>query len=391
MIRLLLPVSLTFLLIACGGGGGGGANDTTEEDLGAVGATQNPSQATTENPEMTGGVTNMPSESTSQETPVATGISMIPNIGPSDEMTDPPSTEAPVATAIEELGSPPETEVMESPSGLFSTEAPVAASIVQIASESEQGLAVDNPSSLITSARADDAQGIFFTGLPPAATGNIPVTSPSEATETIISGGSLSLNIGTLNPFVVLYVSSDTDGYYRIDLPQETSQASLFLTLSSIQLDGDSALISVQVERLDGSVSDPLIFPVTSRAVGTGELQVSVNWDQPVDMDLVLQEPDETVIFFGNEVSPSGGMLDLDSNPGCFIDGVNNENITYDGASPPSGTYLVFVVLFSACDVLEPINFVVTVRANGSVQIFNGTLTAADESQAIDITQFTIP
>ena len=147
----------------------------------------------------------------------------------------------------------------------------------------------------------------------------------------------------------------------------------------------------MQVERLDGSVSDPLIFPVTSRAVGTGELQVSVNWDQPVDMDLVLQEPDETVIFFGNEVSPSGGMLDLDSNPGCFIDGVNNENITYDGASPPSGTYLVFVVLFSACDVLEPINFVVTVRANGSVQIFNGTLTAADESQAIDITQFTIP
>ena len=330
-----------------------GANDTTEEDLGAVGATQNPSQATTENP----------------------------------EMTDPPSTEAPVATAIEEFASPTETEVM----GLFSTEAPVAASIVQIASDSEQGLAVDNPSSLITSARADDAQGIFFTGLPPAATGNIPVTSPSEATETIISGGSLSLNIGTLNPFVVLYVSSDTDGYYRIDLPQETSQASIFLTLSSIQLDGDSALISVQVERLDGSVSDPLIFPVTSRAVGTGELQVSVNWDQPVDMDLVLQEPDETVIFFGNEVSPSGGMLDLDSNPGCFIDGVNNENITYDGASPPSGTYLVFVVLFSACDVLEPINFVVTVRANGSVQIFNGTLTAADESQAIDITQFSIP
>ncbi len=390
MFRLLLPVSLTFLLIACGGGNGG----SSDSDTGIVDVSQTQSQV--EAPVANGlTVSGSPSETPAPE--VATGLAQVAD--PDDEPID-----AEVATGLTVSPSPGQESSTQNPAdesvdgevatgfSVFAIEAaPVAAGIIEAASVTEEQL-LTNSTGLIDAARVDTTQGVFFTSLPPLPTGGIPSSSPTADTQTIISGGSLSLDIGTDAGFFRIYVSSDNDdGYFLIELPEETNRASVFLALSSIQLDGGVGEISVQVERADGAISDPLIFPVTTLSVGAGELQVSVIWDQPVDMDLALFEPDGTGIFFANAVSPSGGMLDLDSNPVCLIDGINNENITYDGSIPPSGEYTVFISLYSACEVVEPINFIVTVRVNGGVQTFNGTLTAADESLFFEITRFNLP
>jgi hypothetical protein len=61
-------------------------------------------------------------------------------------------------------------------------------------------------------------------------------------------------------------------------------------------------------------------------------------------------------------------LLDLDSNPGCLIDSINNENITYgDSSVVKAGTYRVRIVYFSNCEVTEDTHYTVTVRFNGDI------------------------
>lgn len=67
-------------------------------------------------------------------------------------------------------------------------------------------------------------------------------------------------------------------------------------------------------------------------------------------------------------------MLDLDSNPACVIDGVNNENITWPSGSAPNGQYTVRVNWFDACEQAKA-NWVVTIRVAGRApQTVSGTL-----------------
>ena len=66
------------------------------------------------------------------------------------------------------------------------------------------------------------------------------------------------------------------------------------------------------------------------------------------------------------------GLLDLDSNPDCEIDGIRNENIAYR-SEPPQGVYYVAVDLYSKCNMSKPgAKYSVTVEYNGqNVSISN--------------------
>ncbi len=95
---------------------------------------------------------------------------------------------------------------------------------------------------------------------------------------------------------------------------------------------------------------------------GTGDLQVTLLWDFPGDLDLHVIEPDGYDIgYVGNvegegggenynakapDSSPNGGQLDHDD-----IDGGREsaENI-YWANNPPRGTYKVYVVFFGHKD-----------------------------------------
>lgn len=82
-------------------------------------------------------------------------------------------------------------------------------------------------------------------------------------------------------------------------------------------------------------------------------------------------------------------MLDLDSNPACFLDNINNENITYEDGTPPSGEYTVVVDYFSDCGVATETNFVVTVRANGTIRTIPGVFVPGDAD--VEVARFIIP
>jgi len=237
------------------------------------------------------------------------------------------------------------------------------------------------PDGLISSVSIGGIGGVFHTGSPPEQVGTIaiaPLNGDSVEPVNFISGGSTQIQVVSDSQFTTVFVTTDDNGYFQINLPTATNQAIVVVNYSTIQLDGEQANIDVSVQSATGDVSADQSLAVTSVVVGTGELQVSISWDTETDVDLSLLEPTGNRIDFITDEAPSGGKLDLDSNVFCAIDGINNENITYENVTPPSGEYQVEVSFFSACDVMVPTNYVVTVRNGGSVQTFEGVFLHTD-------------
>jgi uncharacterized protein YfaP (DUF2135 family) len=207
----------------------------------------------------------------------------------------------------------------------------------------------------------------------------------------VINGGTVQVQIEGDGDFDRVVVAiGGAEGYFEISLPEAVAAIELLVTLSqSIGADDFDFLYAIGNGDEIGTYEE---VTATVVSVGTGELQVSVSWDAPSDVDLHVIDPDGDEIYFGVPFSESGGELDLDSNPGCFIDGVNNENITW--ASAPAGEYQVRVDYYLSCEV-EETNYVVTVQIMGEEpETFSGSFTDAGDmggaGSGVDITSFTL-
>lgn len=94
-------------------------------------------------------------------------------------------------------------------------------------------------------------------------------------------------------------------------------------------------------------------------------LVVSLAWDRPADVDLVVVTPDGRAISSRSpskglgadqridrsapdQNAPGVGYLDFDSNNGCSNDGRQLENVVFQ-EHPEPGSYLVYVNLHDAC------------------------------------------
>lgn len=92
---------------------------------------------------------------------------------------------------------------------------------------------------------------------------------------------------------------------------------------------------------------------------------VSLTWDRPVDLDLIVVTPSSEIIASRSPskgLAPDGqvnrnvldknapgvGYLDFDSNAGCHIDGLQSEHVVFQD-KPAPGSYLVYVNLHDAC------------------------------------------
>jgi hypothetical protein len=118
-----------------------------------------------------------------------------------------------------------------------------------------------------------------------------------------------------------------------------------------------------------GQVSNTGRGKIVVARVGTGKLQFSLSWDAEVDLDLHVFEPNGFETYYGDEISPTGGVLDIDDLNGPADSGRPDgepegvENIFWEDTAP-TGTYIVRVDYFSGT---EAANFVVTVSADGQV------------------------
>jgi uncharacterized protein YfaP (DUF2135 family) len=163
------------------------------------------------------------------------------------------------------------------------------------------------------------------------------------------------------------------DGYWELTLPSAVTSQNIVLTLGQ-ELPNNNFVVeyAAGTNAAVGSFDSEAVSVVV---VGTGDIQVSVSWDVESDVDLHVVEPGGEEIYWADDVSASGGELDLDSNPGCSIDGVKNENITWPNSAPPRGMYIVRVDYFESCGVAAT-NYVVTIRVKGqATKTITGQLT----------------
>jgi hypothetical protein len=124
--------------------------------------------------------------------------------------------------------------------------------------------------------------------------------------------------------------------------------------------------------------------------LGTGDVQITLRWDAPADLDLHVIDPNQEEIYYSHRSSRSGGQLDVDANPGCSPMMANPvENVFWPYGGAPGGWYGITVVYFADCgDNTGPVDYELTIRLDGQVyDVIRGTIYEVRESQPV--TSFT--
>ncbi len=214
--------------------------------------------------------------------------------------------------------------------------------------------------------------GSVHTGSPTPTTGGPPLSAPVNVQ--FVNGGTAALPVSSSADFLHLAVAVDgDDGYYEITFPADPTSAELLITLQQ-DVKATSLGLSISAAGTDGQFGEPAHVQATVTTVGSGDVQIALTWSTPSDLDLHVVGPDSTEIYYANRSSPSGGVLDLDSNAACEA-GTGNENVTWPTGHAPSGTYTVRVDEYAACGA-DSTDYVVTITVAGhSPAVYQGTFT----------------
>ncbi len=82
---------------------------------------------------------------------------------------------------------------------------------------------------------------------------------------------------------------------------------------------------------------------LTSAGAATGDIQISLKWNNYNDLDLRCLDPNGEEIYFGHRNSSSGGLLDVDRNVTKMDTRVPVENIFWAKGFAPDGEYRISV------------------------------------------------
>jgi uncharacterized protein YfaP (DUF2135 family) len=203
---------------------------------------------------------------------------------------------------------------------------------------------------------------------------------------TVINGGTLAVAINGDAPFNAVYMfiggrsmgvvgefGGGIAGHYEMRLPDAQTTATVLLTFPQ-QIPLDQFDLQFAVANTGGAVGPYSTLSANVTEVGTGDVQVTLSWDADSDVDLHVVSPNGDEVYYARREVPSGGTLDLDSNAGCSIDHVRNENITWPVGRAPRGHYIVRVDYWSSCNVARTA-FSVLVNNSGAVQVATGSFT----------------
>jgi hypothetical protein len=102
--------------------------------------------------------------------------------------------------------------------------------------------------------------------------------------------------------------------------------------------------------------------------LGSGDVQVTLQWSSEADLDLAVVDPFGDRISYGTRTSASGGELDRDANFPCVSTaGDPVENVYWPSGGAPSGAYRAEVAYRITCATPGPQDYVLTIRVRGVV------------------------
>jgi hypothetical protein len=198
---------------------------------------------------------------------------------------------------------------------------------------------------------------------------------------------------------IVLWVGTLARGFYTFPALTNDNPQHWELRVNAEVTSGDYDLFMAISDGRDERFR-PLIGATFRTAlhviqVGTGDIQINLNWDTQADLDLWVIEPGGEPVYWGERQSSTGGRLDLDSYAGCAIEddfGRGNENVYWPLNAAASGGYQVQVELYDPCDTLadnQNTNYHVTVVVDDQPASFEGTFAPSVERPRQNVTTFT--
>jgi uncharacterized protein YfaP (DUF2135 family) len=123
--------------------------------------------------------------------------------------------------------------------------------------------------------------------------------------------------------------------------------------------------------------------------LGTGDIQATLRWTSPDDLDMAITDPSGNTVTFSNPNVPSGGTLDVDANAGCVTSTSSPiENVFWPTGRAPQGNYSIAVSLYTRCNSSGPISFNLTLLVQGTTQTLTGTL---DDQNPVATFPFSLP
>ena len=177
---------------------------------------------------------------------------------------------------------------------------------------------------------------------------------------TVLAGGSSFVSIDSEQPISEIYVGvQGINGYYSFVPNTTKSNENTYVFVILLSQNLDSSFVIQIAAKTSSGITKKFSKSLTYQKQGTGALQVSLSFDNEKDVDLYVVKPDGVVVYYGNlddEWEYAEGRdrqicgLDFDSNAGCDIDSVNNENIFYPDDYLQAGKYEVWVNMWENCD-----------------------------------------
>lgn len=233
------------------------------------------------------------------------------------------------------------------------------------------------------------ANGVLRAGAYPIAAGGPGATLALESS--IVTGMPAKLRVAGDAPFTrVALTVPGADDYWEVVLPAPTFEVQLVPTGAS-SIPNISFTLEVAVGTAAGyGLGDQRAVQAVDLA--NSDVAVILRWNAFSDVDLHVTDAKGTKVYFANPRSSEGGQLDLDSNPACRIDGVNQEVITWPLGRAPAGEYKIEVDYWSDCGVART-DYGVTLMVRGrTVQVINGLFEGPTSPAARhEIARFSVP
>lgn len=121
----------------------------------------------------------------------------------------------------------------------------------------------------------------------------------------------------------------------------------------------------------------------------TGDVQISLAWNNGNDMDLHVETPGHEKIWYNRRQSSCGGELDVDMNAGGPASQRPVENVYWPAGASPTGRFSVHVHHYANHGGRDPTRFQVTIKVKGKSESFSGSLRSGDAPKLVH--EFTFP
>lgn len=221
----------------------------------------------------------------------------------------------------------------------------------------------------------------YQTGAFPAPTGSSSINGIT-VNSNALQGGMNIVTIITNTAYNRFYIGSkdDTSGYL-VYVPESTTADGAGNYMYTIPIiystlyNNNSMTMLISAEDENGEITEPYEAKINFVSSESGELNINLTFSNAKDVDLHLFMPNGEQIYYGargGTVQTIGGTtisygLDHDSNAGCNIDNLNNENIYIPAELIQSGTYRVVVNMFNNCNPNITTSWSIVTRYKGQL------------------------